>query len=63
MTNILKNVSLKPYNTFGYRCQSKHFCEVKSTGELIELVQSDLFQSEQRLILGGGRQRALHQRF
>src|SRR5258706_2121236 len=54
MTNILKNVSLKPYNTFGIDVKAKYFCEVKSTGELIELVQSDLFQSEQRLILGGG---------
>ncbi len=54
MNNIRKNVSIKQYNTFGIDVKAKYFCEVKSVDELIELVQGDLFKSEQRLILGGG---------
>lgn len=54
MSNILKNVSLKPFNTFGIDVKAKYFCEIKSIDELIDLVQGDLFKREQRLILGGG---------
>ncbi|MBI3482403.1 MAG: UDP-N-acetylmuramate dehydrogenase [Bacteroidetes bacterium] len=52
--NIQENISLRPYNTFGIDVKAKYFCQVKSTAELIELVQTDLFRNERRLILGGG---------
>lgn len=50
---ILQNVSLKNYNTFGLDVNASYFCEIKSVGDLRELQKMDLF-NEPRLILGGG---------
>ncbi|PIY11840.1 MAG: UDP-N-acetylenolpyruvoylglucosamine reductase [Flexibacter sp. CG_4_10_14_3_um_filter_32_15] len=52
---ILQNISLKPYNTFGIDCTAKNFIEVKTVDELLEvlkLVEQEKFPSI--FILGGG---------
>ena len=50
--NILQNISLKPYNSFGIDVLTKYFAEFTSTEELKELLLS--FPSEKLLLLGGG---------
>ncbi|WP_347924613.1 UDP-N-acetylmuramate dehydrogenase [Pontimicrobium sp. SW4] len=50
--NIQKNISLKPYNTFGIDVCSKHFISINNIEELLEVLKSQDYQS--RLILGGG---------
>ncbi|MBC7568072.1 MAG: UDP-N-acetylmuramate dehydrogenase [Pedobacter sp.] len=53
MVSILKNISLKPYNTFGISANATGFVEVRSEDELIELLRKDITK-EPFLILGGG---------
>jgi UDP-N-acetylmuramate dehydrogenase len=50
--NILHNISLKPYNSFGIDVLTKYFCEFSSIEELKELLPE--FNSEKKLFLGGG---------
>jgi UDP-N-acetylmuramate dehydrogenase len=53
--NIQENISLKPYNTFGLEASADFFIEVRSVEELQELVQSQLYKDQKRvLVLGGG---------
>ena len=54
MIAVKKDISLKPYNTFGIDVKTKHFCVVDSLGQFNELVQTDLFRNERRMFLGGG---------
>jgi UDP-N-acetylmuramate dehydrogenase len=54
MIDIQTNVDLKPYNTFGIRAKARHFVSIRSTEDLRQLIQTDLFKNEKRLILGGG---------
>ncbi len=49
---IKKNISLKPYNTFGIAVRAKNFCEVNSTDELCEALRLDGYP--QKFVLGGG---------
>ena len=52
--NIEQNISLLPYNTFHIDVAAKYFTEVKSENDFNELLHEEKFQSEQKLILGGG---------
>jgi UDP-N-acetylmuramate dehydrogenase len=54
MMKIQSNVSLLPYNTFHIDVQAAYFVEIFSMEELQELFQHPIFQSEKKLILGGG---------
>jgi UDP-N-acetylmuramate dehydrogenase len=63
MPNILKNTSLKPFNTFGLEASAAFFTVIDSNNELLELVQSTLFKSKAILILGGGSNILLTQDF
>lgn len=63
MSNILKNTSLKPYNTFGLEANAKLFVEINSTNELLYLLDSDEFKENKILILGGGSNVLLTQDF
>ena len=63
MPNILKNTTLKPFNTFGLEASAALFTVIDSTNELLELVQSDMFKSNPILILGGGSNILLTQDF
>lgn len=51
---IEKNVSLKPYNTFGLNAQAKLMARVNSIAALQEVLADDKLNSEERFILGGG---------
>jgi len=48
---ILKNISLKPYNTFGIDVKAKHFISVTSIDELTEALS---IKDHEKFILGGG---------
>jgi len=51
---VSKNISLKPFNTFGIDVKAKYLCPINSISQLSELIHSSLFKSEQRYILAGG---------
>lgn len=52
--DIIKNKSLKSYNTFGIDCNSSFFTRINNIKDLEELYQHPLFKSQKKLILGGG---------
>jgi len=52
--DILKNISLKPFNTFGIDVNARFFCSVKTIQELQQLLQNPHFSDLPKLILGGG---------
>jgi UDP-N-acetylmuramate dehydrogenase len=51
---VQKNVSLKPFNTFGIEAKAKYFVEVSSVEETKIILQNTDYQHVERLILGGG---------
>ncbi len=51
---IEKNKPLRSYNTFGIDVYSNYFAAIKSETDLKLLIESDIFQQNKRLILGGG---------
>lgn len=51
---IEKNVSLKPYNTFGLAAQAKLMARVNSITNLQEILADANLKKEKRFILGGG---------
>jgi UDP-N-acetylmuramate dehydrogenase len=54
MTEILQNISLKPYNTFGLEAKAKYFVVFKSVEELKEILSKEIIKNERKLFLGGG---------
>jgi len=50
--NIQKNISLKPYNTFGIDVSAKHFVSVNNIEELQDILKSQDYLNT--FILGGG---------
>ncbi|WP_338761191.1 UDP-N-acetylmuramate dehydrogenase [Bernardetia sp. ABR2-2B] len=56
-SQILQNISLKPYNTFGIDCTAKSFVEVKTVEQLLnilEMVKAEQPKFPSIFILGGG---------
>lgn len=51
---ISTNTSLKLYNTFGIEASAKYFTAVHSIQNIQELLQSNEYKYNERLILGGG---------
>ena len=51
---ILENISLKPYNTFGVEASSRYFAEVSTESELLDLLKNPKFRELPLLFLGGG---------
>jgi UDP-N-acetylmuramate dehydrogenase len=51
---IQRNISLKPYNTFGLEATAKFFVEIQSVKELKSILQNFDYQSVDKLFLGGG---------
>ena len=51
---ILENVSLKPYNTFGVEASARYFAEVSTESELLDLLKNPKFRELPLLFLGGG---------
>ena len=54
MIHIKENISLLPFNTFGIDVKAKYFCEIETIETLQELLQNDVFKTNQYLVLGGG---------
>ena len=52
--DIIKNKSLRSYNTFGVDCISSFFTTINNLKDLDELYQHKLYKSRKKLILGGG---------
>jgi UDP-N-acetylmuramate dehydrogenase len=48
------NVSLRPYNSFGFDAVAKQFAEINEVSELPALIQSGALQCQKTLILSGG---------
>jgi UDP-N-acetylmuramate dehydrogenase len=51
---ILENISLRPYNTFGVDVKSRYFAEVNTEEELLFLLQSLEKEKKPFFLLGGG---------
>ncbi len=51
---ILENISLQAYNTFGIDQKAKYFVVIKTLEEAQKLVKEPIFLNHKRLILGGG---------
>lgn len=54
MVVIKNNIDLKPFNTFGISAIARHYVAIGSAEDLINLIETDLYKNEKRLILGGG---------
>lgn len=52
MTSIKENISLKPFNTFGFDVSARYFCEVESATELKQVLVKNT--TAPLLFLGGG---------
>lgn len=52
--SIYENHSLLLHNTFHIDCAAKYFTEINSIDALLELQQSNIFKSNELLMLGGG---------
>ena len=48
------NVSLQPYNSFGFNAVAKYFVEINDIQQLETLVSTDVFKQEKHLVLSGG---------
>lgn len=53
MIEIQTNISLKTYNTFAVDVQADFFVEVNNEQDIFDLISTDVFATQPRLILGG----------
>jgi UDP-N-acetylmuramate dehydrogenase len=51
---ILENISLKNYNTFGIDCKAKFFIKIQKVEELRFLIDNPIFQTNRRFVVSGG---------
>jgi len=51
---VLENISLKPYNTFGIDCTARYFAIIESRSDLRKIYAEPEFLNLPKLILGGG---------
>lgn len=54
MLNIKENFNLKPYNTFGLEAFCDYFVEINSTDEFLNVLTTDIYKNNPKLIIGGG---------
>ncbi len=54
MVLIQENVSLRPYNTFGFEASARLFVEIRSPDDLRAVLQNSALRRLPRLLLGGG---------
>ena len=52
--HVERDVSLKPFNTFGVDVRAAHFARISSPSELQELLDDPSYADYPRLVLGGG---------
>ena len=48
------NVSLRPFNSFGFEATAKYFVEINEVGVLKHLIETPEFKQEKHLVLSGG---------
>lgn len=53
MLDIQQHISLKPYNTFAVEVEADFFVELKEEKDIFDLISTDVFATQPRLILGG----------
>ncbi|GAB3339993.1 UDP-N-acetylmuramate dehydrogenase [Marivirga atlantica] len=58
-----ENISLKPYNTFGFEVKAKYLIEINQVDQLKALIKSELWIENKHLILGGGSNILLQRNF
>ncbi|MGL4599307.1 MAG: FAD-binding protein, partial [Bacteroidia bacterium] len=63
MSEISANAPLQPFNTFGMHANARWFTRIHSLTEIENLVATDIFKNQERLILGGGSNMLLIQNF
>jgi len=51
---ILENISLKGLNTFGVEAETSFFAEISSKADFLALLQTDVYRSNPKLVIGGG---------
>lgn len=51
---VLQDVSLQPYNTFGINACARHWVAITSVADLQELLRHPHYQAVPKLVLGGG---------
>ena len=51
---IRRNISLKPFNTFGIKQKAKYFCTLESPEDINNLLETTIFETYPHLFLGGG---------
>jgi UDP-N-acetylmuramate dehydrogenase len=54
MLQIREKVNLKSYNTFGIEVYCDYFAEINSTQDFLDLIKTDIYKLNARLIIGGG---------
>ncbi len=54
MLNVKENISLKPFNTFGIEASGTYFVEINSEQDFLELLKTEVYKNNSRLIIGGG---------
>lgn len=52
--SVIEHQNLAEYNTMGLSARAKYFSEIQSVGEILEILNTDLFKQNKHLILGGG---------
>lgn len=51
---IQNNISLKNYNTFKIDSIAKYFCEIKSSEDIVQLLNNEIYQTNKKFFLGSG---------
>jgi UDP-N-acetylmuramate dehydrogenase len=54
MSHLQRNVNLKALNTFGIEAFCDYFTEINSVDDFMELLKTDVYAAEKKLIVGGG---------
>lgn len=54
MPQVIKAVSLKPYNSFAIDCIADYFVCIQSENELLDIMNNNQYAALPKLILGGG---------
>lgn len=52
--NIIKDVDLTPYNTFGVKAHAQYFVALKAEDDLLHLINDSFYNSLNKLYLGSG---------
>jgi len=52
--DIFNDFSLQKLNTFGLNVTAKHFVQLNSVEQIVELIKSKIFQVDEHLIIGDG---------